>query len=145
VEKRAARLGGLSPSGISSKVKDFCASFSRADPRRLDCRSAGRRQRGKTMLWKLDLLWLIMAVGTVGGVSYMLALMMESSIGNEGYGPIMNSVIITGGFFLTILGANYQGINLSQLKWALIYGGAGAFGLMLIMLLLRAVMNRIMR
>ncbi len=95
------------------------------------------------MLWKLDILWLIMAVGTVGGVSYILALMMESSIGKEGYGPFLHAFFMTGGFFLAILGANYQGINLAELKWALVYGGGGAFALMLVMLLLRAVAIRL--
>ena len=95
------------------------------------------------MLWKLDILWLIMAVGTVGGVSYILALMMESSIGKEGYGPFLHATFMTGGFFLAILGANYQGINLAELKWALMYGGAGAFAMMLVMLLLRAVAIRL--
>lgn len=95
------------------------------------------------MLWKLDLLWLIMAVGTVGGVSYILSLMMESSIGREGYGPFLHAAFMTGGFFLAILGANYRGINLADLKWALVYGGGGAFALMLLMLLLRAAAHRL--
>lgn len=95
------------------------------------------------MLWKLDLLWLVMAVGTVGGVAYMLSLMMDSSIGKEGYGPFLHATFITAGFFGAILLANYRGTNLADLKWALIYGGVGAFAVMLFMLLLRALMNRL--
>jgi hypothetical protein len=95
------------------------------------------------MLWNIDAGWFIMAFGTVAGVSYMLSLMMESSIGKEGYGPFLNATFITGGFFLAILGANFQGINLSDLKWALVYGGAGAFGLLFLMLLLRAAVMRL--
>jgi hypothetical protein len=95
------------------------------------------------MLWNLDLGWLIMAFATVAGISYMLSLMMEASIGNEGYGPFLHAVFITGGFFLAIAGANYWGVNLRELKWALIYGGAGSFLLMLLMLLLRAAANRL--
>jgi hypothetical protein len=95
------------------------------------------------MLWNIDFGWFIMAFGTVAGVSYMMALMMESSIGKEGYGPFLNASFITGGFFFAILGANYRGINLADLKWALVYGGAGAFGLMLLMLLLRALVVRL--
>jgi hypothetical protein len=97
------------------------------------------------MLWKLDLLWLVMAVGTVSGISYIVSLMMESSIGREGYGPFLHATFITAGFFGAILAANWQGINLAELKWALIYGGVGAFGLMLVMLLLRALANRLAR
>jgi len=95
------------------------------------------------MLWNLDFGWFIMAFGTVFGVSYMLALMMESSIGKEGYGPFLHASFITGGFFLAILGANHQGIALAELKWALLYGGAGAFASMLLMLLLRALVVRL--
>jgi len=95
------------------------------------------------MLWNLDILWLVMAVGTVSGIAYILSLMMESSIGKEGYGPFLHATFITAGFFLAILAANYRGIDLSELKWALIYGGAGAFGLMLFMLILRAAVNRL--
>ena len=95
------------------------------------------------MLWNIDAGWFVMAFGTVAGVSYMLSLMMESSIGKEGYGPFLNATFITGGFFLAILGANFQGINLSDLKWALVYGGAGAFGLLFLMLLLRAAVMRL--
>lgn len=95
------------------------------------------------MLWNIEAGWFIMAFGTVAGVSYIMALMMESSIGKEGYGPFLHATFITGGFFLAILGANYQGINLADLKWALIYGGGGAFAAMLAMLLLRAVVVRL--
>ena len=95
------------------------------------------------MLWNIDIGWFVMAVGTVAGVSYIMALMMESSIGKEGYGPFLHATFITAGFFLSILGANYRGINLVDLKWALVYGGAGAFALMLAMLLLRAVVVRL--
>lgn len=89
------------------------------------------------MLWNLDIGWFVMAFGTVAGVAYILALMMESSLGKEGYGPLLNAAFTTAGFFLAILGANYQGINLAELKWALAYGGAGAFAMMLLMLVLR--------
>jgi len=95
------------------------------------------------MLWNIDAGWLIMAFGTVAGVSYMMALMMESSIGKEGYGPFLHAAFITGGFFGAILAANYQGINLSDLKWALIYGGTGAFATMFVMLMLRAAVVRL--
>lgn len=95
------------------------------------------------MLWNLDAGWFIMAFGTVAGMSYMLALMMESSIGRDGFGPFLHATFMTGGFLLAILAANYHGINLSDLKWALIYGGGGAFAAMFAMLVLRAVVVRL--
>lgn len=95
------------------------------------------------MLWNIEIGWFIMAFGTVAGVSYMLSLMMESSIEKEGYGPFLHATFITAGFFLAILGANHYGINLKELKWALIYGAGGAFGLLMLMLLLRALVMRL--
>lgn len=95
------------------------------------------------MLWNIEAGWFVIAFGTVAGVSYMLSLLMESSIGKEGYGPFLHAAFITGGFFLAILGANYRGINLADLKWALVYGGGGAFAAMLAMLVLRAVVVRL--
>lgn len=95
------------------------------------------------MLWNLGMGWAVLAGGTVFGISYMLALMMESSIGREGYGPFTNATIISAGFFGTIYYANTQGINLSELQDALMYGGAGALGLLLLTFLLRALATRL--
>ena len=94
------------------------------------------------MLWNLDFGWLVLAFGTVIGIAYMMSLMIESSIGREGFGPMGNATIITVGFFGTILLANHQGINLRELKDALIYGLGGAFALMLVAVLLRAIFRR---
>lgn len=95
------------------------------------------------MLMNLGIVYLIIAGGTVFGIAYMLSLMMESSIGREGFGPFAHATFIFLGFFGTILIANQYGINLKDLKWALIYGGSGAAALMLTMLVLRAVFMRL--
>jgi hypothetical protein len=94
------------------------------------------------MLWDVDIGWLLMAFGTVAGISYMLALTMESSIGREGFGPFGNAGLITTGFFLGILSANYQGVSFSELKYALMVGMVGSFALMLFMFVLRGVWAR---
>jgi len=95
------------------------------------------------MLWNLDLVWAVMAFGVVIGVSYMLCLMMESSLGQEGYGPMGNAALITIGFFGTIYVANLQGINLRELDRAIVWGLAGAFGTFLVMVLIKAVLARL--
>jgi len=95
------------------------------------------------MLWNLDFGWAVMAFGVVVGVSYMLCLMMESSLGREGYGPMGNAALITIGFFGTIYVANLQGINLKELDRAIVWGLAGAFGTFLLLVLIKAVLRRL--
>ncbi len=95
------------------------------------------------MLANLGIGWMIMAVGVVFGIAYMLSLMMESSIGREGFGPFAHAAIISIGFFGAILVANGYGINLKDLKWALAYGGGGGAAAMMTMLVLRAVFMRL--
>lgn len=95
------------------------------------------------MLMSLGIGWMVLAGGTVFGLAYMLALMMESSIGREGFGPFLHATFIFVGFFAAILIANNHGINLSELKWALVYGGGGGAAMMMAMLVLRAVFMRL--
>src|SRR5690554_6410811 len=95
------------------------------------------------MLWNLGFGWAVMAFGTVVAISYMLCLMMESSLGREGYGPIGNAALIIAGFFGTIYVANLRGINLRELDSAIIWGLAGAFGTFLVMVLIKAVLARL--
>ena len=94
------------------------------------------------MLWDVDIAWLLMAISAVAGLAYMLSLLMESSIGREGFGPFGNAALITAGFFLSILAANYQGVSVSELKYALMIGLSGSFVLMLLMFLLRGIWAR---
>lgn len=95
------------------------------------------------MIWDLDFGWLLMAVGVVSMISYMLALMMESSVGPGGFGPFGNAALITAGFFGGITAANYQGIAISELKFALMIGLAGSFALLLVMVLMRGIWVRL--
>lgn len=95
------------------------------------------------MLWNIEFFWGVLAFGTVTGIAYMMCLMMESTIGREGYGPMGNAFLIVAGFFGAILVANYNGINLKQLDEAITYGLGGAFVTFLVMLLARAVILRL--
>jgi len=98
------------------------------------------------MIWNLDWGWFLMALSSVAIVSYILCLMLESSLGGEGYGPFGNAALITAGFFGAIFGANYYyGVNLRELGDALVYGIGGAFGLFLLMVILRAFAVRLTR
>ena len=94
------------------------------------------------MIWDVDLGWLSMAVAAVAAFAYMLSLMLESSLGSETMGPFLNAALITAGFFLGITAVNYQGIAVSELKMALIFGLSGAFVLLFSVLLLRGIWAR---
>jgi hypothetical protein len=95
------------------------------------------------MIWDVDATWLLMAFGAVFALSYMLTLMLESSLGGEGFGPFGNAALITVGFFLGITTANYQGISISELKFALMIGLTGAFALTLTTFLIRGIWARL--
>jgi hypothetical protein len=104
--------------------------------------AAGEGALEFAMLMNLGLGWMIIAGGTVFGVAYMMSLMMESSIGREGYGPFAHAVFIFLGFFGAIFIANQYGIRLHELKWALAYGGGGAAVALMSMLVGKAVFMR---
>lgn len=94
------------------------------------------------MIWNVDTSWLLMAIATVWALGYMMSLMLESSLGGEGFGPFANATLITAGFFLGITAANYQGISISGLKYALMIGLAGSFVLTFFTFLIRGIWAR---
>lgn len=98
--------------------------------------------RSGPMIWNVDGSWLLMAFAVVAGISYMLVLLMEASIGSEGFGPFGNATLITAGFFLGIAGANYQGFSFPELKYAMMAGLCGSFVLMFVMMLIRGIWAR---
>lgn len=79
------------------------------------------------MLWNLDASWLMMAVAVVVVLSFFLGSAIDALVHDDGFGSFGNSLIIAGGFFLTILAANHQGYNLHELHRAIMVGLAGAF------------------
>ncbi|MBO6724205.1 MAG: hypothetical protein JJ911_00910 [Rhizobiaceae bacterium] len=94
------------------------------------------------MIWDVDIGWLFMAVSAVAAFAYMLALLMESTLGGETLGPFGNATLITAGFFLAIIAVNYQGIAVSELKMAMVVGLAGSFLLLFFVLLVRGIWAR---
>ncbi len=94
------------------------------------------------MIWDIDAGWLFMAVCAVAMLSYMLALLLEPNLGGEGFGPFLNAGLITAGFFGGIIVANYQGIGIKELKFALMIGLGGSFALMFVTFLVRGIWAR---
>ena len=61
---------------------------------------------------------------------------------SDGFGPTGNATIMTGGFFLAILLANYEGHNLRHLQLAIPVGLAGAFIALSVFTLTKALITR---
>ncbi len=94
------------------------------------------------MLWNLDFVWLLLAVAAVSIVAFGLSIGLDAIMGEEGFGPTGNMVVITAGFFLSIFTANSLGIRLADLTMASAAGIAGAFLCLLVLVMLKAALNR---
>jgi hypothetical protein len=94
------------------------------------------------MLSKLDPAWLMMAIATVGVLSYFFGSALDALMRDDGFGSFGNAIIIAGGFFLAIIAANYQGYNLRQLHLAIMVGLFGAFLTLTSLTLIRALVRR---
>ena len=95
------------------------------------------------MLWNLDTGWLMLIVAIVGIFSFILAMGMHAIMGDDGFGPIGNMVIIACGFFLAIFVANQWGIRLADLKLAAATGLGGAFVCLATLAVAKAALNRL--
>ncbi len=96
-----------------------------------------------SMLWNLDTSWLMMAVALVAIIAFMFGSALDALMSDDGFGPVGNMVIITVGFFLGILAANYQGIELDDLTLAAVVGLTGSFASLASLALLKAGLERI--
>ena len=95
------------------------------------------------MLWNLDTYWLMLAIATVGVVAFIFGSALHALMDEDGFGPFGNMLIITGGFFLAILAANYRGIALNDLTMACVVGLIGSFVSLASLALLKAGLQRI--
>ena len=95
------------------------------------------------MLMKLDPAWLMMAVATVSVLSYFFGAALDALMRDDSFGSFGNAIIMSGGFFLTILAANYRGYVLHGLHFAVLVGLAGAFLLLGSLTFIRALIKRL--
>ncbi|WP_274427306.1 hypothetical protein [Chelativorans sp. YIM 93263] len=95
------------------------------------------------MLMKLDTSWLILAMAAVAMLSYFFAFGLDALLKGAGFGPVGNAIIILVGFFGAIYGVNHYGWRFSTLLDAVLTGVAGAFLLFLLLVLMKAILNRI--
>lgn len=94
------------------------------------------------MIWNLDPQWLLIAFACVGILSFMLGLALDGIMGKDGFGAVMNAVIITGSFFGTIYLCNMMGISLRRLEVAVPYGLTGSFAVFSFLALVKAGLSR---
>lgn len=96
------------------------------------------------MIWNLDSQWLILAVAAAGILSFFFGMAMDGIMGKDGFGPIANSLIICGSFFLTVYICNLAGISLRRLEVAVPYGLTGSFLVFAFFAASKALLKRIM-
>ena len=95
------------------------------------------------MLSNLDAGWLVMAVAMVAILFFMFGMALDALIADDGFGPIGNMVVLTAGFFLAIVGANWQGYTFGELLYAMLFGLSGAFACFSALALAKAGLGRI--
>jgi hypothetical protein len=129
------------PGARVSKAKGLNHTLENAEPGVEEAfRDVGRK--GPRMLSKLDPAWLMMAVGAVVVLSYYLGSALDALMRDDGFGSFGNAIIISGGFFLAIFGANEQGYNLRELHLAIMVGIVGAFLVLTSLALIKALIRR---
>ncbi|QDZ01527.1 hypothetical protein FQ775_14710 [Nitratireductor mangrovi] len=95
------------------------------------------------MIWNLGFGWLFMAVATVCILSFIFSLGLNVIIGRDGFGPFGTMAIVTSGFFGSIYALNAYGISLREVQEAILAGLVGAFILLMVLLLFKAVIRRV--
>ncbi|MEO3389320.1 hypothetical protein [Mesorhizobium sp. CAU 1741] len=95
------------------------------------------------MLWNLGPGWLLMAVAVVAILSFIVALGLNATMGEDGFGATGNAVIITAGFFLAIIAANMLGYRLSDMRFATVTGMCGGFACLAALTFGKALASRL--
>jgi hypothetical protein len=102
-----------------------------------------RFPRGRTMLMNLDPTWMMMAFAVVAILSFIFGMALDGLLGDEGFGPVGNTIVVTAGFFLGIFAANLYGIRFYDMKMAVATGLVGAFVSLGILAMVKAGLARL--
>jgi hypothetical protein len=104
----------------------------------------GRRQRGaEGMIWNLDIVWLSILISCVTIIGFIFALALDAIMRRDGFGPVGNTFVLTGGFFLTIFAFNMMGHRMNDLHYAAVAGLVGAFVCVVVLAIGKALLNRL--
>jgi len=94
------------------------------------------------MLTRLDTTWLIFAIAAVAMLAYLFSTALQGALRDAGFGVVTNAAIITAGFFAAIYAANSYGTRFDLMS-GIFAGLAGAFVLLLMLVLLKAALGRL--
>jgi fluoride ion exporter CrcB/FEX len=95
------------------------------------------------MIWNLAFGWLVMMVACVTILAFILAMALDALMGREGFGPVGNAFVLTGGFFLAIFLANTLDYNLADMTLGAIVGVCGAFVTLASLAVAKGLLNRL--
>ncbi len=95
------------------------------------------------MLLELDTIWIVLAIATVAIVSYIVGVFFDGLMKDDGFGAVGNMLVMTGGFFAAVLGANARGTDFDTLGTGAAAGLAGAFAAMALLGLAKAGLSRL--
>ncbi|WEX10110.1 hypothetical protein [Chelativorans sp. AA-79] len=94
------------------------------------------------MLTRLDPIWLVFAVAAVSMLAYLFSVALQGVLRDAGFGVVANAAVITAGFFAAIHLGNSREMRFDLAGGALT-GVAGAFVLLLAVVLLKAALKRL--
>lgn len=95
------------------------------------------------MLLELDTVWIVLAIATVAILSYIVGVFFDALMKDDGFGAVGNMLVMTGGFFAAVLGANARGVDFDTLGTGAAAGLAGAFAAMTLLALAKAGLARL--
>jgi hypothetical protein len=95
------------------------------------------------MLLELDTIWIVLAVTVVAILSYIVGVFFDALMHDDGFGATGNMMVMTGGFYAAVLGANVRGIRFDTLGTGVAAGLVGAFVAMSLLALAKAGLSRL--
>jgi hypothetical protein len=97
-----------------------------------------------TMLLKIDPFWLIMAITTVGVLSYFVARIIDGVFGRDGFGTLGNMFVLTAGFFGSFIIAEQIRFAIHGLQMATFVGVAGALATFMVLAIAKLAIDRLL-
>jgi hypothetical protein len=97
------------------------------------------------MIWNMDWIWLVMALGAVATLGFFLGHALDAVLGRDGFGAFPTMFLFIGGFFAAVYLANRHGVVLRDLTLATSVGIFGSLALILVLVMIKAGLSRLPR